>query len=370
MINLKNKIAKFLMCLCTVSFIFLLASCNDFSEISENNSNGNQTQNNSQNSGSEQNSNLNQDNIQSYTNNLTGLEISQDIINRRPTAVMINNIRIAQPLLGISKADIVYECLVEGGITRLLAVYKDISAVGSIGSIRSVRPNYLSLARGLDAAILYNGTSTQAKNIIKSEKLSAYDIGYYDNTCWRDDYRRKNLGYEHSLLTSGSMLDNLLAKVGERKTSDYSNGLIFDNNNSQVNNGNYANEVKVTFSGIKTTTFKYDSASKDYNIFQYGTNQYDDYYKVNNTAKNVIAIFVECKTIDSEGHIDMKLVSSGEGYYICEGKYIKIKWSKSSEDSPILFKDENGNNLIMKTGRQYVCCVPQYGSVDISESYN
>lgn len=314
------------------------------------------------------NSEISDDNTQEQEikyNSLTGLEIASEYENARPVAFMVNNIKIAQPLLGVSKADIIYECLVEGGITRLLAVYKNVSDVECIGSIRSVRPCYLSLIRGLDAIILYNGTSVQAKNIINSDDLSAYDIGYYNNACWRDDDRRKNLGYEHSLLTSGEMANNLINKCGERLTSDYSIGLEFGAS-SQVKNGDNANKMTVKFSSYKNTVFEYNSSSKEYDIFQFNDKQYDDYYNVQNTAKNVIAIFVNCSVIDDEGHINLELISSGNGYYMSEGKYIKIKWSKESEDSPLLFTDENGNQLVMTPGKQYVCCVPQYGSVEIS----
>lgn len=355
----KIRLIKVIAVICALSTVMLFSAC-------ESNSN-NQIDKNITNS-QQDNSNKNNSNIINsiYTNSLTGLEISKNKADLRPKAVMINNIKIAQPLLGISKADIVYECLVEGGITRLMAVYKDISDVECIGSIRSVRPNYLSLMRGLDATILYNGTSTQAKSIIKSDSLSAYDIGYYNNACWRDEYRRKNLGYEHSLLTSGEKLSFLISSVGERTTTSYDVGFVFDDDKSQINNGKNANSMTVRFSSYKTTDFEYDSNKKEYNVLQYNTNQYDGYYNVNNTAKNVIAIFVNCTTIDDEGHIDMEIVSSGNGYYMCDGKYINIKWSKMSDDSPLLFTDESGNELIMKSGRQYVCCVPQYGDVKIN----
>lgn len=53
---------------------------------------------------------------------------------------MLNNLKEALPQLGQSQADIIYECLAEGGITRMMGVYQSVEGVGMIGSVRSARP--------------------------------------------------------------------------------------------------------------------------------------------------------------------------------------------------------------------------------------
>ena len=58
-------------------------------------------------------------------NDLTGMPMDEAKENNRPLAVMINNIDIAQPLMGVSQSDVMYECLAEGGITRIMACFKD-----------------------------------------------------------------------------------------------------------------------------------------------------------------------------------------------------------------------------------------------------
>ena len=92
-------------------------------------------------------------------NPLTG---APDIVsgkeNNRPVAIMINNISVAQPVqTGVNNADIVYETEVEGGITRLMAVYQDIASVGQIGPVRSARYPYVDLALGNDAIYVHCG---------------------------------------------------------------------------------------------------------------------------------------------------------------------------------------------------------------------
>ena len=82
-----------------------------------------------------------------FTNPLTGLPCEADLSGIKPVAVMLNNLREALPQLGQSQADIIYEVVAEGGITRMLAVYQSVEDVGTIGSIRATPPYYIELAR-------------------------------------------------------------------------------------------------------------------------------------------------------------------------------------------------------------------------------
>jgi hypothetical protein len=95
-----------------------------------------------------------------YTNGLTGEAIDEPS-NLRPYAVMINNIKVALPHCGVSKADIIYEVLVEG-TTRMMAIFSDISDAGALGSMRSIRPYFIELARSYDAIVVHAGGSEQA----------------------------------------------------------------------------------------------------------------------------------------------------------------------------------------------------------------
>ena len=99
------------------------------------------------------------------TNPLTGLPIEPEYEQRRPVAVMLNNLKKAQPQLGNSQADIIYEVPAEGGITRMLAVYQSLEDVGSIGSIRSARPYYIELALGHDALYVHAAAARRRMRI-------------------------------------------------------------------------------------------------------------------------------------------------------------------------------------------------------------
>lgn len=352
---IKSKIRNILSCSLALTVLLItFSAC----------ASGEDNQNNSHNGSSDisAESELLSDENSAYINPLTGLEISSEKINSRPVAVMINNISQAQPLLGVSKADILYECLVEGGITRIEAIYKDISSVKSVGSIRSARPPFITLARGLDAIYVCCGTSTQAEELLSQNVIDCFDLQNYTNLSFRDEWRQENLGFEHSLLSSGELISNGIKNESMRSTTNLSYNQKFSSD-SQINNGMSAQKINVNFSGYKFTDFKYDYDKNTYLVYQYGEPMNDSVYDVQNTADNVLVLHVDTKEIDDEGHIMLELIGNGDGYYASNGKYIPIKWSKESEDTPIQYKTTDGNDLVMTAGRQYICCIPISKSV-------
>ena len=130
----------------------------------------------------------------------------------RPVAVMLNNLKKAQPQLGNAQADIIYEVPAEGGITRMLAVYQTLDGIGTLGSIRSSRPYYIELALGHDALYVHAGGSPEAYQDLKSWKVNNIDgvngSASQSAVFWRDQERRKTMDYEHTLVTSGEKIQS------------------------------------------------------------------------------------------------------------------------------------------------------------------
>jgi hypothetical protein len=144
---------------------------------------------------------------------------------------MLNNIKAAQPLLGISGADILIEIPVEGGITRLMGLYQDVSAIGKIGSVRSARTYYVEIAQGYDAVYIHAGGSPQAYSYMKSSGITHLDgvNGSKQDIFFRDAGRKNSLGYEHSLVTSGELISKFLPTYGIRldHPEGYEAGMTF-----------------------------------------------------------------------------------------------------------------------------------------------
>ena len=97
---------------------------------------------------------------------LTGEPVDKKIGLQRPYAIMINNIKEGLPQSGVSQAEMIYEAQVEGGITRLMALFQDVDHVEKIGSIRSARHYYIDFANDNDAIYVHYGQSKYALSLI------------------------------------------------------------------------------------------------------------------------------------------------------------------------------------------------------------
>jgi len=302
-------------------------------------------------------------------NPLTGLEMDEALINARPVAVMLNNIKQALPQLGNSQADIIYEVLAEGGITRMLGVYQSVEGVGLIGSVRSSRTYYLELALGHDAIYLHAGGSPDAYDKIKRWGVTALDCvnGPYEGSLfWRDQWRRRNLGYEHSVVTSGEVIASLLPTLELRLEHEngWSYEMLFDSNGS-ARAGEPAACVTVPFSSYKTGVFEYDEESGFYSVCEYGEPYIDGNTEQQVTVTNVIILKTACQNIpgDAYGRITVDLSGGGEGYYACGGVFVPIRWEKDSPNGQLCYYEESGAPLVLEPGKSYVCIVPSNSDV-------
>lgn len=313
-------------------------------------------------------SNKNPDEVKAK-NELTGLPMEEEYINKRPIGVMINNLEGAQPLLGVADADLIYECPVEGGITRLLAIFKNPKGIDAIGSVRSARPYFINIAQGLDAIYMHIGGSTQATEMLKSNDIDSFSLGAYEDMMWRDPTRRANLGYEHSALTSGDRLIKGIEDAGVRSTlkDDYNFKQSFSETDSQVKSGSIAQNVEVIYSYYKSTVFKYNNEKETYMVYQFDEPQMDDNKKVQNSKQNIIIIRADVTTINNENDLKaIEIIGKGKGQYISRGKVIDIKWSKASAKDPIKYSTTDGNDLVMMPGQSYICVIPLEADVAIS----
>lgn len=299
-------------------------------------------------------------------NPLTGLPIEKGREDGRPVAVMVNNIKKAQPLLGVQQADVMYECLVEGGITRIMAVYQDHQAIPVVGSIRSARPYYIHLASSLDAIYVHIGGSNQAKELLRTGLVEDYDLMRMEQYMWRDPQRRADLGYEHSAVTSGQrLMEALDEKETRTQRKDGVEGLAFSQN-SPVQQGKDAPGVSVNFSSYKSTDFTYDEERGGYLVSQFDKPMMDGDTGGQVCKENVLVLRVNTYPIDEYGLMAMDLAGSGAGYYLNGGKRLDIRWSRKSEDSPFVLTTSDGGLLPMLPGQIYVCCVPLEARVSFS----
>ena len=301
------------------------------------------------------------------SNPLTGLPADETLVNRKPVAIMLNNIKVAQPQQGNSQADIIYEVLAEGGITRMLGVYQDVSQLKTVGSIRSARLYYLELALGHDAVFVHAGGSPEFYEKSEAWKLSTVDgvNGYYSYAStklfWRDKNRvsGKNFGYEHSMVTSGEKLTDILTKrdLLTDHPDSYTYEMTFATDGTPAGGQNAATLTVPFIAGGKTTVFRYDADANVYKAEQYGGAYVDGNDGTQVSATNVLVLQTTCTVLDSEGRLNVDL-SSGNGWYACGGKYIPITWEKRQRGEQLRYFTADSQPLTLGQGKSYVCIIP------------
>src|SRR5947209_7821007 len=85
--------------------------------------------------------------------------------------VQIENSTASDPHSGLQKADVVYEYLAEGGITRFTVVYYDPRQVGRVGPVRSIRPIALKLRQAYGGVLFFSGGSQELMDQVKSQNV-------------------------------------------------------------------------------------------------------------------------------------------------------------------------------------------------------
>ncbi|GHU95112.1 hypothetical protein FACS1894208_07370 [Clostridia bacterium] len=289
--------------------------------------------------------------------------------DRRPVSVMFNNIREALPQFGISQADLLYEAVEEGGITRVIGFFKNPGAVEKFGSVRSTRAYYLDMTLGHDAILMHAGGSEEALKMIK--ELGMYTInGITDSkTYYRDAERRKaGVSLEHTLFAKGADVEAKI--VGSTSRVEYEPGydpfsMKFEADAS-ISGGNAAESVSVKFSSYKTGIFEYSKADGLYTVSQYGKPMVEGATGEQLKVKNVVVVYTDVSAVgDKLGHMKIRMTGSGDGMLFLGGKSQVIKWSKAAIDKPYLFTDENGEPLTFAAGVSYINVVGINAKVEI-----
>lgn len=304
-------------------------------------------------------------------NPLTGLPVGEEAVNARPIAVMLNNLKQAMPQLGNSQADVIYEVLAEGGITRMLALYQSVDEVGLIGSVRSARTYYLELALGHDAIYLHAGGSPDAYNKIKAWNVTAFDCvnGPYEGTLfWRDANRIKNNGKVHSVVTSGEKIQELLPtyRVRLEHEEDWSYEMLFAQDGTPAG-GEQARKIQVPYSSYKTGVFTYDEELGKYRVDEYGSAYVDGNTGEQVAVTNVLILKTKCSLIpgDDAGRITVDLTGTGEGWFACGGQIIPIQWSKADVNDQLVYTTRTGEALALGAGNSYVNIIPLENEISV-----
>lgn len=251
----------------------------------------------------------------------TGMETTEEVTNRA-VAVMVNNHPQARPQSGLSKADIVFEILAEGDITRFLAIYQS-EEPEVVGPVRSAREYYFTLANDYNAIYVYHGAANFINDMIKSREIENLNGAIYDN----DGHLFVREPFRKAPHNSYLQFD-AVAEVAADKEYDLAvayDAYTFLADNEEVN-GENASSVKIKYGGNSIVTFEYDESTKKY--FHYRNN--DQTVELDSEKPieidNVLIVETKHEVIDAELRRAIDIHSGGPAYLLQHGKVQNVEW--------------------------------------------
>ena len=297
-------------------------------------------------------------------NNLTGLPtLSEEAEGKRPVAVMVSNVRANMPQHGISQADLIFEIPIEGGATRLMAVFGDYTAIPTIIPTRSARLYFGAFALGFDAFYAHWSNTPQITETLTNWLgEDRFDGGFNTGGVFGRDQGRINAGFalEHTAYFDGPGFPGAISRLDLRTDlSEEHQGAVFlfnDYLKPVSPEGESITTAHVNFSGT-TADFTYDEDTslftKDFN----GTPHVDGDTGEPLAFTNLLLLETEI-TVNYFGHNDFNW-GGGEmstGYYVSNGAAQPITWAKDEgrDEGRLRFFDLEGNEIWINRGKTYI----------------
>ncbi|MDO4566582.1 MAG: DUF3048 domain-containing protein, partial [Oscillospiraceae bacterium] len=295
-------------------------------------------------------------------NFLTGTnDMASDMVGLRPYAISVNNIIDCWPQYGLSDADIIYEMETEGGITRMMALFMDTRETPLIGSVRSLRDQFMEAVFPLNPIIVHIGTSIYADKAVAENNFRTIDGNNLPQVIFVMQSRLSTYAVEHTKFTSGQLIDETLpaARISRELTTNVESAFNFvTEGETTVPTTGDAATVKYSFSSYGDGDFRYDAETGKYYKWQYGRQQVDAVdtgeEEVPLSFDNVFVIFVPVSQIEGTALVQMDYDAGGDAYYFSQGRYEKCTWSKNGYSNNFVFLTESGEELQVNTGNTHV----------------
>ncbi len=282
----------------------------------------------------------------------------------RPIAVMIDNHSDAWPQAGLQEAYMVYEVIVEGGETRLMALFKGVD-LKKIGPVRSARHYFLDYAMENDAIYTHFGESPQASSDIKKYSINNIDgIAEDGTTFWRVNDKVS----PHNAVTSTAKLLESAKNKKYKVTSREESVLNYVTDEVDLEEGQEVVSVTIPHSQLQTVAYEYDKENKVYERQARGKKQVDWDTQKTITTKNIIITFCDNYDLadtEDKGRQGLKNIGTFDGYYITNGKAIKIKCIKTDRAKQTKYQDLEGNEIKVNDGNTFVNICPTNAKVTI-----
>jgi Protein of unknown function (DUF3048) N-terminal domain/Protein of unknown function (DUF3048) C-terminal domain len=285
---------------------------------------------------------------------INGLLAKDELIDRRVVAVKVDNHQLARPQIALNEADAVYEALVEGGITRFIALYQT-ADFEKVGPNRSGRVTDSDLIKGLDATFQISGAQQWVKNIFRADGINVlYDTGA---TTFRDNSRPA----PHNLFTSTIKIRKT---ADGRGWSDKNPGNMFLFGDAP-GSGVAATDISMSFSSGPNSNWEWDG---------------EHYLRSNGSVPHqTINIDGEREQVSADVLVALKVreyiarnpagsgtplptadaVGTGEAIVFYDGEVVGGTWTREKNTDMFTLTNEDGTAMVIPPGRLWISLIPR-----------
>ncbi|HZG75904.1 MAG TPA: DUF3048 domain-containing protein [Paenibacillus sp.] len=295
-----------------------------------------------------------------YAYPLTGVP-TEERATDRPIVVMVENSPAARPQTGLHEADIVYEVLAEGDITRFIAVYHSVKAE-EIGPVRSIRPYFVQLGMEIDGILVHAGWSQEAMNMMAKHKWNHLDQVYGDHDYyWRDKSRKA----PHNLYTSIELVRKGAEKKKFRNT--WTDPILtFAGAGAAAPVGEPATRATIPYIRGYEAGYEYDEASRTYLRTMAGKPHNDKKTGERLAASNVLVVEAKHRIVDDVGRREVDVLGPGKGVLLQAGVRRDIVWELKNGMIRAYDKEGAITDIPLLPGKTWVQIVPDVSKVDIT----
>ena len=270
----------------------------------------------------------------------------------RPLAVMIENHPAARPQSGLGEADVVYEALTEGGITRFLAIYRN-DNVARIGPVRSARPHFIDLMQAYDPVYVHCGQSWAAEKVLAERKPAEINQISDPRPFWRDPHRRK----PHNLYTSTASIERDVQRL------NLQGGLYTDPpvSDDPLPHGKSAPTVQIgyPYGQRYSVGYQYDAGTGRYLRVMNGQPHVDALTHRRISASTLIVQETEMRPMGTKyGEMQIDVLGTGRCWFFRGGQYVQGTWHKEVPEMATMYFAEDGTPLLMGHAPTWVQIVP------------
>ncbi|MCR4890745.1 MAG: DUF3048 domain-containing protein [Lachnospiraceae bacterium] len=298
------------------------------------------------------------DEVRSY---LTGKWVPKSVGERRPVAVMLNNIEVAQPMSGTSAADIFYECVVEGSLTRIMGIFENYDDLEKIGSVRSCRDYFLYYALEYDAIYCHYGQAVYAQRLLGEPYVNNLSgLAKEGNVVY---YRTTTRVAPHNAYASAKGIKKGIEMLGY--DNDYSPK--FMGKFTFAHDGDIivpkeddcfdASHVEPGYL-INKPWFEYNADDKKYYRFQYGGPQIDEETGEQLAVDNIILQYSAWDRLDDNDYLVFDCHSGGKMTYITNGRARPGTWKRfGGDEGATRYFDAEGKEMVVNQGKTWVMII-------------